>query len=199
MYIKDLPTVPEIGSLESYVDDSKLFLSFSVQDANVVALQITEDKKKIAAWCCHNSLLMNPKKRKTKVLLPETRRMLKKVPDGFCLFLAEKEILPVPSANDRGVQIDETLSYDEHIKNTISACIHVARLSQINKVKYIFDTQTLLKIFNALVFGNLYHCSSVCSNTSNKNVLKLQSVQNFAARLTYGTRKYDHITPVLKS
>ena len=29
------------------------------------------------------------------------------------------------------------------------------------------------------------------------NIKKLQSVQNFAARIISGTRKFDHITPVL--
>ena len=94
------------------------------------------------------------------------------------------------------MQVDETLSYDEHITNTVSACL--ARLCQINRVKYILDTQTLLNIINALVFSKLYYYSSVWSNTSNKNILKLQSVQNFAARIVSGARKYDHITPVLK-
>ena len=80
--------------------------------------------------------------------------------------------------------------------NTVSASI--ARLCRINRVKYIFDTQTLPNIVNALVFSKLYYCSSVWSNTSNKNILKLQSVQNFAARIVCSARKYDHITPVLK-
>ena len=98
IYINDLPTVPEIGSLESYLDDSKLLLSFQVKDTDVVAQQITEDLKKIAAWCCHNSLLINPEK--TKVSLLGTRQMLKKVPDGFCVTLLERELSPVPSAKD---------------------------------------------------------------------------------------------------
>ena len=187
--------VPEIGSLESDVDDPKLFLSFPVKDADVVALQITEDLKKIAAWFCHiNSLLINPEK--TKVLLLGTRQMLKKVPNGFCVILLEKELLPIPSAKDLGVQVDETLSYDEHITNTVSGCI--ARLCQINRIKYIFDTEALLNIINTLVFSKLYYCFSVWSNTSNKNILKLQSVLKFAARIVSGARKYDHIIPVLK-
>ena len=31
-----------------------------------------------------------------------------------------------------------------------------------------------------------------------KNVLKLQSVQNFATRIITSTRKYDHIQPILR-
>ena len=53
-------------------------------------------------------------------------------------------------------------------------------------------------IINALVFSKLYYCSSVWANTSKKNIAKLQTVQNFAARIVTGTRKYDHITPVLQ-
>ena len=53
-------------------------------------------------------------------------------------------------------------------------------------------------IINALVFSKVYYCSSVWANTSTKNIAKLQSVQNFAARIVTGIRKYDHITPALK-
>ena len=36
------------------------------------------------------------------------------------------------------------------------------------------------------------------ANTCKKNIAKLQTVHNFAARIVTGTRKYDHITPVLQ-
>ena len=65
--INDLPLIPTTGSLESFVDDSKLFVSFPIKNINVVTAQRTEDPRKIAAWCCTNSLLINPEK--TKLLL----------------------------------------------------------------------------------------------------------------------------------
>ena len=42
-------------SLESYVDDSKLYLSFSVKDAEDAAACLTADLQRIAAWCCNKS------------------------------------------------------------------------------------------------------------------------------------------------
>jgi hypothetical protein len=36
------------------------------------------------------------------------------------------------------------------------------------------------------------------SNTSNKNLTKLQHVQNYTARIVTKTRKFEHVTPALK-
>ena len=49
-----------------------------------------------------------------------------------------------------------------------------------------------------LVFSKMFYCSSVWSNTSVTNINKLQAIQNFAARIVTGSRKFDHITPILK-
>jgi len=74
----------------------------------------------------------------------------------------------------------------------------MSSLAQISRVNHAFDGNQLVTIINALVFSKSLYCSSVWSNTSSKNISKLQSVQNFAARIITGTRKFDHVTPVLK-
>ena len=45
----------------------------------------------------------------------------------------------------------------------------------------------------------MYYCSNVWANTTNKNVRKLQAVQNFPCRIVSGAKKHDHLTPLLKS
>ena len=156
--------------------------------------QINKDLKKIASWCCYNSLLINPEK--TKLLVLGTRQMLQKLPADFHVTLLGKKITQSPSARDLGLQVDSILSYDEHVTQTVSSCI--GSLCQINRVKHLFDARTLERVINALVFSKLYHCSPVWSNTSKKNISKLQKVQNFACRIITGKRKFDHITPVLR-
>ena len=93
--------------------------------------------------------------------------------------------------------MDCNLTYDEHITQLTSKCI--GSLCQINRVKYLFDRRTLITIINSLVFSKLLYCSSVWrANTTKKNIELLQTVQNFAARIVSGTRKFDHVTPILK-
>ena len=88
------------------------------------------------------------------------------------------------------------MAHDEHVSNVVSSC--TASLCQINRIKHILDRQTLITMFDALVFSKLYYCSSVWANTSKKNLEKLQRVQNFAARIITGTKKHEHISPVLR-
>lgn len=68
LYINDSPTVPVSSSLESFVDDSKLYLSFPVKDATAVVQLIDENLAKIATWYCYNGLLINPDKTKLLVM-----------------------------------------------------------------------------------------------------------------------------------
>ena len=101
-----------------------------------------------------------------------------------------------------GVFLDHCLSYDEHIRKTVARCMN--KLNQINRIKHLIDKETLLSIinFSSFVFSRLFYCSSVWSNTSATNIYKLQLVQNFAARIILGLRKYDHtsaeIAPMAK-
>ena len=121
--------------------------------------------------------------------------MISKLQD-FRLTLLGKELLPVDSVKDLGVVFDGKLSFNDHIIKTASSCM--AALRQISRVKHIFRKDILVTIINSLVFSKLYYCSSVWSNTSVSNIRKLQGVQNFAARIVSGTRKFDHVSPALK-
>ena len=52
---------------------------------------------------------------------------------------------------------------------------------------------------SSFVFSKLYYCSTVWSNTSKHNINKLHLVQNFAARVVLGLKKFDHISQAIKS
>ena len=71
-------------------------------------------------------------------------------------------------------------------------------LTQINRAKHVFDKDLLITIIKILVFSKMFYCSSVWSNTSVTNINKLQAIQNFTARIVTRSRKFDHITPILK-
>ena len=62
--MNDLPSVDKFSSVESYVDDTKVYLSFSSKDIDSCLTKVTEDLRLIAARCSTNKLLINPGKTK---------------------------------------------------------------------------------------------------------------------------------------
>ena len=58
---------PTFCNLESYVDDSKLFMSFPLVELDAAIEKLEQDLHNVAQWCCENHLLINPDKTK----LPE--------------------------------------------------------------------------------------------------------------------------------
>lgn len=51
-YLNDLPDAPQFCQLESYVNDSKVLLSFPVTNFNDAKIKLEEDLRRIATWSC---------------------------------------------------------------------------------------------------------------------------------------------------
>ena len=112
--------------------------------------------------------------------------MLAHIPNNFEVTLLGKDIRPSHSAKELGIVLDSHLMFNEHVNDLVSKC--TSSLCQINGVKHLFDDPILMNILNSLVFSKLFYCSSVWAGTTQKNILKLQSVQNFVARIVTGSK-----------
>ena len=137
-------------------------------------------------------MLMNPDK--TKLLVIGEPQLLRQLPD-FTITLRQTNIIDTCSKGSWNVFRSVPLLW--WTRKTVAGCIK--KLIQINKIKHLLDKETLLLIINSFVFSRLFYWSSVWSNTSATNIHKLQLVQNIAARIILGLRKYDHISADLRS
>jgi len=90
IYLNDLPLAPSSCNLKSYVDDSKLFLSFPLTELDAAIEKLEQDLLSVAQWCCENHLLINPDK--TKLLFIRTRQMLSKLPQNPSILFRDWEI-----------------------------------------------------------------------------------------------------------
>ncbi|KAL9978043.1 hypothetical protein ACROYT_G015520 [Oculina patagonica] len=168
--------------------------SVEVDRNSVLKKEFRDSLERNRNWCFENYLLLNPDK--TKLVIYGSRQMLRKMP-SFSLTMLGKDLKPSEPVKDLGVIFDQSLSFDAYITSLVSSCF--SKLGQISCAKYAFNKELLIAIINALVFSKLYYCSSVWSGTTNKDIDKLQLVQNFAARICCRVRKFDHITPALKN
>ena len=190
LYMNDLPSVVKFSCVESYFDDTKIYLSFSAKDLDTCMTQVIEDLRNIASWCCTNNLLINP--RKTKFIVFGVRQLVPKVAD-IHISLLSQELVPKPYVTDFGILLDSNLSFNEHTASLVSTLL--GTLCRINKIKHLFSRSALLIILNSLVFSKLFYCSTVWADTSKENIVKLQLLQNFVARIL--TNKENMITFLL--
>ena len=70
-------------------------------------------------------------------------------------------------------------------------------LRNIARIRPYLNRNTTEKVIHAFVSSRLDYCNSLLYGMPSVLISKLQRVQNVAARIVTGTRKYSHITPVL--
>ena len=73
VYVNNLPVAPQHCSAQCYVDDTKLLMSFRLQDQLSAVSKINQDLLRVRNWCFNNQLLLNPAK--TKLLICGSRQM----------------------------------------------------------------------------------------------------------------------------
>ena len=86
---------------------------------------------------------------------------------------------------------------NKHVDRTVQAAFF--KLREIAYYRRFLTTDSLKTLVHAYVTSRLDYCNSVLIGLPDHLLCKLQSVLNAAARLVTGTRKFDHITPILKN
>ena len=72
-------------------------------------------------------------------------------------------------------------------------------MKNIAKIRGIVSKPDLETLIHAFVSSRLDYCNGLLTGLSKRAVRQLQNIQNAAARVLTRTRKYDHISPVLRS
>ena len=95
-----------------------------------------------------------------------------------------------------GVHVDSDVIMRAHVTLTVRMCF--AALRQLRSVRRSLRRQALLTLTRALVISRVDYCSSVLAGAPRRELDRLQSVLNAAARLIFSARTNDHISPLLR-
>jgi len=93
------------------------------------------------------------------------------------------------------VVIDCQLTMADHVAALRRSCLF--QLHQLRMVRSLLTLEAAKMLVHAFVSSRLDYCNSLLYGVSDGLLAKLQTVQNAAARVVTGTRKFDHITPVM--
>jgi len=101
------------------------------------------------------------------------------------------------NVNDLGVLLDSQLTMADHISALSRSCFF--QLLQVRSIKQSLTLEATKTLVHAFVSSRLDYCNGVLAGVSGQLLHRLQVIQNAAAHLVTGVRKYERVTPVLRS
>ena len=139
----------------------------------------------------HNRLKLNDSK--TEVLHVKSR--FAKNVASVDINIGDTTVSPSEEVRDLGVLLDSCLSMSGHINSVFRSASFAIR--KIGKIRRYLDQASTEKLVHAFISSRLDNCNSILFGLPEKELNKLQRIQNMAARVVTLTRKRDHITPVM--
>ena len=144
----------------------------------------------------NNFLKLNDNKSEFLILRPSRQSVhLSKVPAP--LAIGRCQMSPAVSARSIRVIFDETMSMDKQIRQVCKSAFH--QLHNIRSIRKFLDRDALQTLVHVLVTSKLDSFNSLYSGLPVCQIMKLQRVQNAAARLVLRIPRCEHITRGLKS
>ena len=181
-----------------YADDSQLYDTFSLKELpsslNSTITRMEQCAVSIKTWMQTNKLKLNDDKSELMLITPKHyQRSLEKLQSE--LQVGDATIKPTESVRNLGAYFDSTLSMDRHVSAILKSVYY--HLRRVAKIRHHLDSNTAAAVINALITSRLDLNNALLLGTSSANIKRLQLAQNSAARLLSGSRKHDHITPIL--
>ena len=184
--------------VHAYADDTFITI-YTPFDLNDSSDELLARQRAEACIYIRNSLgcpwILKLNDEKTEFLVMTSRHQQHKIHDH--------DIKVDPAANHasksaRNLEIvfDNNLCMNENVKRICQTVYFHIR--NINNIRKILITETAAAIIHALITSRIDNGNSLFTGISERLLCKLQLAQNAAARILTKTRKFEHITPILK-
>ncbi|KAI2646730.1 RNA-directed DNA polymerase from mobile element jockey [Labeo rohita] len=179
-------------SFHCYADDTQLYISTRPDETSELS-KLTECVKNVKDWMTNNFLLLNSDKTEILLIGPKNNTQ------NLLTYNLQLDGCTVTSTTVKslGVILDSNLSFENHISHvTKTAFFHLRNIAKLRNMLPVSDAE---KLVHAFMSSRLDYCNALLGGCPASLINKLQIVQNAAARVLTRSRKYDHITPILKS
>ena len=176
-----------------YADDTQSYLAFGIDEEKISLDRLEACLTEIRQWMAANWLKLNDSK--TEFIIFGSKNNLSQISTQK-VTVGDEEIGMSDSVRSIGAVLDNTLGLDKQIAATCkTAWYHLHEISKIRKFLTIDQAKTVI---HAYVTCRLDQNNSLLVGLPKKKLAKLQMIQNAAARLIFGLKKRDHVTPTLK-
>jgi len=178
-----------------YADDTQIYFYCSPDQVINLTNSFSRCIADLEGWMTVNRLKLNCDK--TEFLWISSQSRLESINiSNISITVGNDVIAPFSGARSLGVFFDRHLNLHQHIINVCRLCFY--QLRQLRVVCKSLPRSALKTLLHAFVSSRLDYCNSLLFGLPKYEIRKLQSIQNTAARLLGGLKRYDHVTPILR-
>ena len=178
-----------------YADDSQLYVCFSTRDSAAALQKLQSCLDSVQNWMNVNKLKLNPEK--TEFLLIGHEQQRNKYLHLFPYQLLHIPTVPADKARNLGVIFDKNLNLRSHVSAICRSCFY--HLRDLRRIRRHLSYESAKILGYALVSSRMDYCNSLLYGIANKEIAKLQRVQNRLARIVNKSRPFTRSTPILRS
>ena len=177
-----------------YADDTQASESFKVAEVAHACIKQAKLISDISSWCSSRRLQLNAGK--TEIAWFGSRHALDKIKTiSRDVQVGPDTIKPVSVVRDLGVLLDSELSMRDHVNMVVKTCFF--HLRRLRPVRRSLGREITAQLVCSFVFTRLDYCNATLAGLPDTTLVRLQRVQNAAARLIMNLKYDDHVTPAL--
>ena len=166
-------------TIEGLADDLQLIKQFMISvQQKALGEDIQNLLSHIAVWMNEYFLCLNQSKTKILVIAPPSIQ-----PEIIIrgVFIQNICIRFVQSAKNLGVILDNVLSFECQITKVVKGCY--STIKKLSQVKGFLSQEDLKQLVSSYIFSQMDYCNALYYGISANLMMKLQRVQDCAARL----------------
>lgn len=176
LFVNDLPLHTNVMT-DLYADDATIYDIRTSKEEIERKLQTAVIN--LASWCKKNGMVINTDK--TKAMIITTRQRRSRIDDNIQIFLNDIQLSTVSNEKVLGVQIDNNLSWREHVSKVAKKMS--TNIWLLSKIKCYLSLEHRLIYYKSYIQPHLDYANIVWGNTAKTNLMQIERLQKRACRI----------------